>query len=124
MARSRLDAPWNDPNADIAFARRSPHATVLIAEQDARIVAAIMTGEDGHRGWMYYVAAEPDMRGQGLGRAIVEAAETWLSARGVWKVNLMIRRDNAPVRSFYANLGYADSDVDRFQKSLEPVRSD
>lgn len=65
--------PWNDPATDIAFARRGPHGTVLVAEVDGRIVASAMAGEDGHRGWLYYVAVAPGQQGTGLGRRMVEA---------------------------------------------------
>ena len=74
--------PWNDPTTDIGFARRNPHSTVLVGERDGRIVASAMVGEDGHRGWVYYVAIDPGLQGQGLGRAIMDAAEAWLVARG------------------------------------------
>lgn len=100
--------PWNDPARDIAFARREPHSTVLVAEIDGRIAATVMVGEDGHRGWVYYVAVDPAHQGEGLGRAIMAAAEAWLAARGVWKVQLLIREDNVGVRRFYESLGYRD----------------
>lgn len=49
---------WNDPARDIAFARRDEHSTVLVGTQGAQIVASAMVGEDGHRGWVYYVAID------------------------------------------------------------------
>ena len=64
-----ITRPWNDPATDLAFARRGSHATVLVGEQAGRIVATVMVGEDGHRGWVYYVAADPALHGTGLGRA-------------------------------------------------------
>ncbi len=83
--------PWNDPATDIAFARRGPHGTVLVAEIEGSVAATAMAGEDGHRGWLYYVAVAPERQGGGLGRVMVEAAEAWLAARGVWKVQLLVR---------------------------------
>ena len=111
--------PWNDPVRDLAFARRGPHSTVLVAEQDGRVVASAMLGEDGHRGWVYYVAADPRLQGQGLGRAVMDAAEAWLKARGVWKVQLLIRGDHAGVQDFYGKLGYKDTKSVCFQKVIE-----
>jgi ribosomal protein S18 acetylase RimI-like enzyme len=66
-----------------------------------------MTGSDGHRGWLYYVAVHPDHRGSGLGRAMVRHAERWLGRLGIAKVELMIRDDNDAVRGFYERLGFA-----------------
>ena len=110
--------PWNDPARDIAFARRDAHSTILVAETDGRIVASVMVGEDGHRGWVYYVAADPEKQGMGLGRAMMAAAESWLVERGVWKLNLLVRGDNARVKQFYEHLGYADTRSICFQKVI------
>ncbi len=112
--------PWNDPERDIAFARRGPHSTVLLAEAGGRIVASAMVGEDGHRGWVHYVAALPERQGSGLGRAIMRAAEAWLAARGVWKVQLLVRAGNERVVGFYEHLGYRDTHTVCLQKILEP----
>jgi ribosomal protein S18 acetylase RimI-like enzyme len=111
--------PWNDPVRDIAFACRGPHSTVLVAELDGQIAATVMVGEDGHRGWVYYLAALPEFQGTGLGRAMMAAAETWLSARGIWKVQLLVREENEAVRGFYEHLGYAKNPTVVFQKVLK-----
>ena len=80
-----LTRPWNDPAADIALARRGPNSTVLIGRDGDAIVATAMVGHDGHRGWVYYVATDPDRRAKGYGRAIMNAAEDWLRAAGIAK---------------------------------------
>jgi GNAT superfamily N-acetyltransferase len=54
-----------------------------------------MVGHDGHRGWVYYVATDPDRRAKAYGRAIMNAAEDWLRAAGIAKLQLLVRRDNA-----------------------------
>ena len=106
-----LTRPWNDPYKDVSFARAGPNATVLVGEASGGLVATVMAGHDGHRGTLYYVAVKPGHRRQGLGKAAVRAAEAWLAARGVWKVNLLIRTENQVVRGFYAALGYEVSPV-------------
>ena len=102
-----LTVPHNDPVKDIAFCRASTDAEVFVGEEAERLVATVMTGHDGHRGWMYYVAVDPNSQGRGFGRRMVHHAESWLSARGVSKVNLMIRDSNEAAAGFYAALGYA-----------------
>jgi ribosomal protein S18 acetylase RimI-like enzyme len=66
----------------------------------------VMVGHDGHRGWLYYVAASPASRGEGVGRIVVQAAENWLRQRGVVKVQLLVRETNTKVVSFYEHLGF------------------
>ena len=101
-----LTRPHNDPGKDIAFARAGPASDVLVGRQGDRIVASVMVGHDGHRGAVYYVSTDPDAQGRGLGRQVMAAAEDWLRERGVWKLNLVIRDDNAKVRGFYEAIGY------------------
>ena len=76
-----------------------------------RVIATVMAGHDGHRGTIYYLAVDPAEQGNGLGRLAVAAAEAWLKQRGVWKINLLIRRENAKVLGFYQTLGYEPNDV-------------
>jgi ribosomal protein S18 acetylase RimI-like enzyme len=111
--------PWNDPARDIAFARRDDHSTVLVGVEGTRIVASAMVGEDGHRGWVYYVAIDPEHQRGGLGRTMMQAAEDWLIKRGVWKVQLLVRGDNTAAIGFYDRLGYRDTGAVCLQKILE-----
>jgi ribosomal protein S18 acetylase RimI-like enzyme len=109
--RCGLTRPWNDPRADVALARRTQSSTVLVGWADDAIVAAVMAGSDGHRGWFYYLGVGPDLQRQGLGREIMAAAEAWLQGQGVPKVQLMVRGDNATAQGFYRELGYEPQDV-------------
>ena len=104
--RCGLTRPWNDPASDIAFARRGENATILIGRAGGALVATAMVGHDGHRGWVYYVAVEPDLQGKDFGRAMMAAAEDWLRRQGVTKAMLMVRPDNTNVQAFYDKLGY------------------
>lgn len=114
-----VSRPWNNPHVDIAFARRDDHSTILVGCIGPRLVATAMIGEDGHRGWVYYVATDPNLHGQGFGRRIMDAAEAWLAARGVWKVQLLVRADNADAVAFYDHLGYKDTRTTCLQKVLD-----
>lgn len=116
---SGVARPWNDAVRDIGFARRDPNSTVLVADLDGGIVATAMVGEDGHRGWVYYVATTPAYRGSGFGRSIMDAAERWLASQGVWKVQLLVREDNVSARRFYEHLGYGDTHAVCLQKIIE-----
>ncbi len=112
--------PWNDPRADIALARRGPHSTILVARDSAgAVVGSVMVGHDGHRGWIYYLAVDPDLTRQGLGRALAHTAEDWLKARGVPKLMLLVRPENEQVRAFYAASGYIEEPRIIFSKRLD-----
>lgn len=78
--------PWNDPRRDIELCRKGSHSTILVGLNAGAIVTTVQVGEDGHRGWVYYVAVQPELQGSGMGRRIMQAAEDWLRARGIWKL--------------------------------------
>jgi len=117
--RCGLTRPWNDPASDIALARRNANSTVLVGRAGGAIAATAMVGHDGHRGWVYYVAVDPDRQKNGLGRVIMNAAEAWLRAAGVAKLQLLVRRENAKAGAFYQSIGYAEADTVVFAKWID-----
>jgi ribosomal protein S18 acetylase RimI-like enzyme len=117
--RCGLTRPWNDPAGDIALARRDGNAAVLVGRDGCHIVASVMVGHDGHRGWVYYVSVDPECRGKGFGRIIMAAAEQWLRERGILKLMLIVRRDNTKVQAFYETLDYSEQDRTLYAKWLD-----
>ncbi|EKS32423.1 GNAT family acetyltransferase [Afipia clevelandensis] len=117
--RCELTRPWNEPQADIARARAKPNSDILVGRGGNAIVATVMVGHDGHRGWVYYVAVDPDHHKKGYGRAIMTAAEAWLRERGVEKLQLLVRGDNTRVQAFYETLDYEEQERVVFAKWLD-----
>lgn len=117
--RCGLVRPWNDPEADIALARRDGNADVLVGRDGDTIAASVLVGHDGHRGWVYYVAVDPDHQRKDHGRAIMTAAEDWLRARGIEKLQLLVRGDNVPVKAFYESIGFGEQDRIVYAKWLD-----
>jgi ribosomal protein S18 acetylase RimI-like enzyme len=115
----QLTRPWNDPAADIALARKGSNATLLVGRDNGAIVATVLVGHDGHRGWVYYLAVNPDHRHQGYGRVMMDAAEGWLRERGIEKLQLLVRPDNKSVKNFYQSLGYAEQERIIYAKWLD-----
>lgn len=118
---SGLTREWNDPRADIARARAVWPDLLLVAVEGGAVVGSVMAGYDGHRGWLYYLATDPTLRGRGIGSALVSDAERRLGELGCPKAQLMVRRENAGVLSFYEALDYAPSDVEVHGKRLNAI---
>jgi ribosomal protein S18 acetylase RimI-like enzyme len=114
-----LTRPWNDPDADLTRALAGPASDVLAVVDDDRLLGTAMVGHDGHRGWLYYLSVASAARRRGVGTALVRACEAWLVERDVPKVQLMVRRDNAPALAFYAPLGYDLVDVTVLGRRLD-----
>lgn len=113
-----LVRPWNNPHLDIARKLSEQPELFLVVEVDGKVVGSVMAGYDGHRGWIYYLAVDPDQRGNSYGRALVDAAEQLLLQRGCPKVNLMIRNGNERVQAFYRQLGYSTDEVVTMSRRL------
>ena len=106
--RCGLTRPWNDPASDIARARCGDNSTILVGRSDGAIMATVLVGHEGHRGWVYYLAVDPDRRKQGHGRIMMNAAEDWLRQAGIEKLMLMVRPENTAVKAFYESIGYGE----------------
>ena len=113
-----LTRPWNDPRADIARKLTEQPELFLVGTVDVELVATVMVGFDGHRGWVYYLAVSPGHRKQSYGRALMQEAERLLMERGCPKLNLLVRSSNAEVIEFYRKLGYVQDEVVSLGKRL------
>lgn len=107
------------------FLARNPD-TCFIAEQDSAMVGVILVGSDGRRGYIYHTAVAPTMRGQGIGRALVERALDALRAIGIHKVALVAFARNEAGNAFWEKLGFTVRDdlVYRNKALTEMVRFD
>src|SRR5690606_1007146 len=109
--RCGLIRPWNDPRKDIERKLSEQPELFLVGQNGADVIATVMAGFDGHRGWVYYLAVAPEQRGKSYGRRLMQAVERLLLARGCPKLNLQVRASNQDVLAFYRKLGYVQDDV-------------
>jgi len=116
--RCELTRPWNDPGRDIDRKLDADADGFLVGLLDDRVVASVMAGYDGHRGWINYLAVDPDHRENAFGAAIMEAAEERLDGLGCPKINLQIRTTNLDAIRFYESIGYGMDDVVSMSRRL------
>lgn len=117
---THISIHYNDPAKDIPRMLASPNCQLYVGTIEERPMGSIMVGHEGHRGWLYKLAVAPEHRGKGYGRDLVRQAERWLVARGMPKVNLMIRDTNIKVREFYQQLGYQVAARTVMERWLKP----
>jgi len=106
-----ITRPWNDPAADFGRALAGPTSIVLLLEQDGETIGTVMAGDDGHRGWIYYLGVLPDHQRRGHARTLIDAACAFLRTLGCPKVELMVRQGN-PAAALYDRLGWERQDVE------------
>ncbi|MDE0449431.1 MAG: GNAT family acetyltransferase [Spirochaetaceae bacterium] len=115
-----LVRPWNDPVKDIHRKLRVQRDLFLVGTVDGRLVATVMAGYEGHRGWINYLAVAKKCRGRGFGRRLMDEVEARLLAIGCPKINLQIRRSNTEAVEFYRSLGFTEDDSVSMGKRLIP----
>lgn len=111
---------WNDPEKDIQRKLTVQPELFLVGTIGEMLVASVMAGFDGHRGWVNYLAVAPEHRKSGLGRALMEKVEQELKAIGCPKLNLQVRTSNHEVLAFYRRLGYLQDEAVSLGKRLIP----
>lgn len=96
---------YNEPGATLE-AKLAVDGKLFVLVDGTHIKGTVMTGYDGHRGWLYLLCVSPELRGEGWGKALVQHALSVLSLDGCRKVNLQVRPDNHAVVDFYRGLGF------------------
>lgn len=106
-----LTRPWNNPEIDIFRKLAQRDQLFLLAVKDDQLIATVMGGYDGHRGWVNYLAVHPHFQRNGVATALIQQLEKRLIALGCPKLQLLIRQDNIDVQNFYEQLGYEEIEV-------------
>jgi len=105
QARSAgADIP-DEPEDYARLIERSPDG-VLVAETDEQIVGTVIAGWDGWRGTIARLCVLPGHRRQGIGHALVDAAEDVLRVKGAPRVNILLYDDDAEAGDLWTARGY------------------
>lgn len=114
-----LTRPWNDPHKDIRRKLRVQAEMFLVGTVGNIVVATVMAGYEGHRGWINYLAVAPEHRGRGHAHRLMAEVERMLREAGCPKMSLQIRNSNKEAIEFYKAIGFTDDDVVGLGKRLK-----
>ncbi len=93
------------PNAIRTYLDRNPRLS-QVAEDTGRVVAAVLCGHDGRRGYLHHLAVHPSCRRRGIARRLVETCLVALRAEGIQKCHIFVFRDNPQGLDFWTHLGW------------------
>ncbi|MFI6144323.1 GNAT family N-acetyltransferase [Streptomyces sp. NPDC051109] len=88
---------------------RDPHA-LLLARRDGELVGTVIAGFDGWRCHLYRLAVHPDHRRQGIGSALLAAAEERFRELGGLRADAMVLDRNERAHGAWAAGGYSPGD--------------
>ena len=87
------------------FLKWNPGLSV-VAEEDGKIVGAILCGSDGRRGCLYHVCVHKDYRRQGIGKSMVIWCMEKLKELQINKVSLIAFTQNDVGNAFWKEIGW------------------
>lgn len=100
------------------FVRRNP-TTSIVAEEDGKVIGAILCGHDGRRGCFYHVCVKEEHRKRGVGKKMVAAAMEALKKENISKVNLIAFQSNQVGNRFWSSMGWSfREDVNYYEFNL------
>jgi ribosomal protein S18 acetylase RimI-like enzyme len=103
------------------FLKRNPGLSRVVRD-GGKIVAAVLCGHDGRRGFLYHLAVLPECRRQGLGKQLVEQCLAALRELGIQKCNALVYRHNAEAQKFWHGMGcQTRDDLEFWQRTTEPT---
>jgi len=87
-----------------SFLARNPDLS-LVAVAGTDVIAALLVGHDGRRGYLHHLSVSPAVRRNGLGRTLVREGLNRLARVGIQKCHLFIFGDNAEGEQFWRAIG-------------------
>ena len=87
------------------FLQRNP-TTSVVAEEEGKIVGAILCGHDGRRGCLYHVCVDEEYRMRGIGKSMVVFAMEALKKEKINKVSLIAFTKNDIGNAFWNEIGW------------------
>ena len=115
----KLTVPWNSPYKDIARKLKVQAELFLVGYLEDKLIASVMAGYDGHRGWINYFAVHPGFQARGYGKQLMHNVENGLRELGCPKINLQIREGNDKVLSYYQKHGFVEEKRINMGKRIE-----
>lgn len=91
------------------FLDRNPRSN-FAACKDNMIIASIMAGNDGRRGYIYHTFVLPQYRRQGIASRLVQAATLALREEGITRICLNALEKNKEGRLFWQKMGWEKQD--------------
>ncbi len=106
-----------------------PDSAVLVADDNGEVIGysyAVIEGYDfmalrGPAGVLHDVIVDPEHRGRGVGRLLLDAILASLESRGAPRVVLSTAARNGPAQRFFASMGFRPTMIEMTRELDDPA---
>ena len=78
----------------------------VVAQEDGKIIGAVLAGHDGRRGFLHHMAVLPGYRRHGVARQMAQEALEGLKREGIDKTHIFVFSDNQAGQAFWSSMGF------------------
>jgi ribosomal protein S18 acetylase RimI-like enzyme len=111
--------PADTREAVLALLHRDPEAVLVACDENGELIGSIIAGWDGWRYHLYRLAVGHEWRRQGVGSALLDAAEARFKALGATRSDAMVLTGNELGQRLWRASGYTEqSEWRRWVKTL------
>ncbi len=98
-----------------------PNVYFLVAFLGNCMIGTVIGTNDGRKGWVNRLAVDPEYRGEGVAKALVEKVEECFKARSLKIFCCLINIQNEPSQTLFQRIGYdRHPDVVYYSKKIAP----
>lgn len=90
-----------------AFIQRNPTTCLLMKSRDS-VIATVLGGFDGRRGYIYHLVVHRDFRHRGYGEKLLREVIRQLKELKAGKIHLFVFRNNLTAMAFYEKQGWLE----------------
>ena len=94
------------PDSWAAQLREMPTFVAVVAGEDVGIVRGARDDSRADAAWLISMWVAPEVRGQGVGEALIDAVVEWARATGARRLLLDVGDHNQPAIALYARIGF------------------
>ena len=97
-----------DKRENVAYFLKHNPGLSMVAEEDGKVVGALLCGSDGRRGFLHHLAVARTHRRAGTGRALVTRCLSGLAGIGMRKCHIFVMQDNNEGKAFWQRIGWEE----------------
>ena len=94
------------PDRLAVYLNRNPGQSLAAIDSAGTLLGAILSGNDGRRGYLHHLAVDKPFRRHGIGRQLVRRCLLSLGDLGILKCNIFVYASNADGQKFWSAMGW------------------